>query len=405
MLPSLKIIKAGLERTTEALAADLGALQPDAATPPWNDFEWKIACAVAVAHGVSPLLAGTSRWQHARWRAFLEGQRNHVASRHLKIAELLNGIDKAGLASNLPIVALKGSALHALGLYRPGERPMADIDLLVRDTDVTAATTILAELGYTKSYVSWKHIVFKPPSTHYIACLGEHRDTQINIELHTQIQERLPVSAVDITHRVYPRNPVPGLNAYPSLGALMSHILLHAAGNIRVRTVRLLHLNDIARIARRMTNADWAVVCDEAATGTAWWALPPLQLTARYYRDAVPEVVLTRLRAQCPPMLRLVASRQSLTEASCSRLWVQAFPGIEWARSLKEAGRLVGERLWPSSAAIRERADAVLSFPWIQAHGSSRSDRSRLMLKRLVSQVPRLDTMYVVHGAFAHDAD
>jgi hypothetical protein len=399
MPPSLKILRAGLRRTTEALAADLAASRADSSTPGWSALEWQLAMAAAAAHGVSPLLCGRSAWQNAPWQSFLESQREHVAHRHVRIAVLLERIDLAARTAGLVVVPLKGSALHALDIYLPGERPMADVDVLVRECDADSAAALLQELGYVEAYVTWKHRVFKPLAGNAMAGLGEHRDNQISIELHTRIKEPLPVSVVDITARVYPANPRPGLNPYPSAAALMSHLLLHTAGNIRSRGLRLLHLNDIARLAMRMSAADWTALWDEPATDTPWWALPPLRLTARYFRNVVPEWVLMRLASDCPTWLRLHSRRQTLTQASCSDLWIQALPGIEWSRSLGEAGRYIRHRVHPSKEATRERLQLAPTQPWSGTQRWAALSRRRQILVRLTRRVPRMDTLYVLRGA------
>src|SRR3546814_6292982 len=115
---------------------------------------------------------------------------------------------------------------------------MADIDLLVREGDAGMAVAMLQGLGYVESYAQWKHRVFKPADGQPVPGLGEHRDTPVNIELHVRIQERLPVSSVDITECIHPRHALPGLNDYASTGALMGHLLLHAAGNTCNRSLR-----------------------------------------------------------------------------------------------------------------------------------------------------------------------
>ena len=61
MPPSLKIVKEGLRRTTEALALELALPQPSDTAPEWSDLEWQLASAAAVAHGVSPLLCKSSQ--------------------------------------------------------------------------------------------------------------------------------------------------------------------------------------------------------------------------------------------------------------------------------------------------------------------------------------------------------
>jgi hypothetical protein len=399
MLPPLKIVKAGLRRATEALAAELALARPDGTTPKWSDLEWQLAMAAAAAHGVSPLLYEFSKWQHPEWNHFLASQHAHVKHRHRRIAALLKCIDMDARDARLAIVPLKGSALHALGIYMPGERPMADIDLLVHEDDAERVGQLLLDLGYVESFVAWKHRVFKPAMGEPVGGLGEHRDTPINIELHTRIQERLPISAIDITRRIYPQKPRPGLNAYPSNGALMNHLLLHAAGNICGRSLRLLHLNDIALLARRMKPADWDVLWDEHVVDAPWWALPPLRLLTRYYPGAVPEAVLARLEQDCHPLLRIISQRQTLTQVSCSELWLHALAGIEWSRSLREVGRYIGHRVRPPQEAVKERADMVRTQLWLQGQSWVRQKQGRRILTLLTQPVPRLDTLHVVRAA------
>jgi hypothetical protein len=399
MLPPLKIVKAGLRRTTEALAAELALARPNGTTPEWSNLEWQLASAAAAAHGVSALLCKFSAWDNPEWRLFLASQRAHVEHRHRRIAALLERIDVDARAAGLAIVPLKGSALHALGLYVPGDRPMADIDLLVREEDAERAGKLLLDLDYVESFVAWKHRVFKPAMGEPVGGLGEHRDTPINIELHTRIQERLPVSAIDITGRIYPQQPTPGLNSYPSNGALMNHLLLHSAGNICGRSLRLLHLNDIALLAARMTADDWNVLWDEHAADAPWWALPPLRLLARYYPGAVPDVVLARLEHDCHPLLRTISRRQTLTDVSCSELWLHALAGIEWSRSLREVGQYVINRVRPPQEAVKERADMARTQLWLQGQSWVRQKQGRRILTLLTQPVPRLDTLYVVRAA------
>ncbi len=59
MLPPLKLVKHGLRRTTETLAAELALAQPGTDMPDWTDLEWRLASAAAVAHGVSPCSAAS----------------------------------------------------------------------------------------------------------------------------------------------------------------------------------------------------------------------------------------------------------------------------------------------------------------------------------------------------------
>jgi hypothetical protein len=398
-LPPLRVVRAGLRRATEALAAELAL--PGNSTPEWSPLEWRLAMAASAAHGVSPLLDRRPGWQHTEWRRFLASQREHVEQRHRRIVDLLHRLDAAARATGVPLVPLKGSALHALGLYAPGERPMADIDLLVHPGDARRAAGLLRELGYEESFAQWKHQVFKPVAEAPVAALGEHRDTPVNIELHTHIHERLPLATVDLTATVYPHQAQPGLNAYPSHAALMGHLLLHAAGNICGRSLRLLHLNDISLLATRMAPHDWNVLWDHPAGVPPWWAAPPLRLVARYYRHAVPDAVLARLERDCPPWLRALSRRWTLSAVSCSDLWLHGLAGMEWCRSPGEVARYLRNRLKPTDEARRERADMVRTQLWLQGQSWVTAPQRRRILAWLTRPVPRMDTLYVVRAALA----
>src|ERR1700678_3404620 len=123
-LPPRKL-QAALIEVTERLARELAT--PASVAPDWPDFNWSIATAVAAMHGVSSLLSRSLRWRGPEgWMHFLEEQRAHVTQRHARIEKLLSQIDRRAREDGVAMMPLKGSALHALGLYIGGERPMVD---------------------------------------------------------------------------------------------------------------------------------------------------------------------------------------------------------------------------------------------------------------------------------------
>lgn len=397
MLPPLRRVKAGLQEATETLALELA--QPGTPTPDWDAVQWRLASAAAAAHGVSPMLRGHCRWQHAPWQRFLRDQHAHVESRQRRIASTLERIDAGARAAGLPVMALKGSALHAMGLYAPGDRPMADIDLLVREGDADAAIALLQSLGYAESYAQWKHRVFKPANGHPVHGLGEHCDTPVNIELHVRIQERLPVSTVDITERLFPAGMHPGLNGYASTGALMAHLLLHAAGGICGRSLRLMHLHDIALLSARMHAGDWRELTAGQDGESAWWASPTLRLVDRYYPGLLPAGMLEQLSRQSPLLLRALSRRQTMTRVSCSELWLHPLAGLEWSRSADDVARYVKNRIRPPQEAVQERADMLRTQLYLQGQTWPRKGHVRRVLNWLVRPVPRMDMLYAVRAA------
>jgi hypothetical protein len=392
-------MQAALRRTTETLAHELA--EPTGVAPEWSELEWRIACAVASMHGVSPLLAGTVRWEAAPdWREFLEDQKAHTLARHRRIQDLLRLIDESARIEGVAVVGLKGAELHARGLYLPGERPMADIDLLVQSADLERTSRMLQSLGFPETYSSSRHRVFVPRDATTSGGLGEHADNHLKIELHERIAEPLPIDITDITDWVFPAQPRTGLNGYPSKGALMSHLLLHAAGAMTCRALRLLHLHDIALLSRSMTDEDWdAIVKHCAGSQRHRWALPPLQLTARYYTRAIPTRVLVALAAGFPRLSGAITRRQTLTDVSLSRLRIDAFPGIQWSRSASEMARYVMSRVHPSRETLELRKKALQLQSATSTSRWHHLSQFQRMLRWVMSRPVRAETIYSIRMA------
>ena len=400
-IPQPAALEPTLQKITESLARELAC--PAQPAPDWSEFEWSVARAVAAMHGVSPLLCSNSRWQgRAGWLQFLQAQRSHTARRHARIEELLRVIDAQAREAGVALVALKGAALHRLGLYQAGDRPMADIDLLVRPAQARDAGRLLVSLGHYESCVSWKERVFAPRDAHPCGELGEHSDNDIKIELHERICEKLPLRIADVSDLVFPPHPRPGLNDYPSRASLMIHLLLHAAGAMADQSLRLLHLHDIAGLASRMTAQDWrAVLESRVRIRRLWWAFPPLQLTARYFPARIPDAVLQGLAGGCPALLRRISRRRNLYDVSLSYLWVDAFPGIEWSRSMREMLAYAASRVLPGAQHRAVREHVASTDAWALRSEWLRLSIGRRVLRWMTSRPARPITVHAVHAAIA----
>lgn len=398
-MPPLAAVQAALYRITEALASGLGRAVPE--PPAWSELDWRLAPAVAAIHGISPLLAGALRWQGPpHWSRFLAEQRRHTLLRQQRIAELLASIDERSRSAGVPVVVLKGTALHAAGVYAAGERPMADLDLLVQPGDIETAVAMLLALSYRCAGATWKHQGFEPPGAQGRTSLGEHADNPIKIDLHHKICERLPLDQTDLTDLVFPPRAQPGLNGYASLPAAIAHVLAHAAGSMTSRSLRLIQLCDITRLARRMTGADWEELLRwHGRERRLWWAAPPLALVARYFPDTVPQGVRADLERGCPWILRRVTCRRELADFSYSHLYIDPMPGIIWGRSAPQALRYVTSRLVPTKEQRVQMQATARTGPWSvepRWHGQS---QARRILQWLTSRPTRTETLQPVRAA------
>ncbi len=367
-MPPLATIQAALRKTTEALAQQLG--QPGSQAPEWSGIEWQIARAVAALHGISPVLAARVQWRGPQgWQQFLDEQRRHTQLRAARLRQSLQLIAEQAQRENVGFIALKGMALCELGICTAAERPMSDLDLLVREADANAMTRALEAVGLRLTNASWKERVFEPAGAAQAGNFGEHADNPIKVDLHTRIGERLPSQLVDISALIAPGALHAGLNPYPSRIALMLHLLLHAAGEMVFRTLRLVQVHDIGLLAARLSAHEWQeLLSQRAAPWGLWWGLPPLSLVARYY-PSVPPAVLVELEGGSSRALRRRA-RALISDVSYSNMLRSALPGIDWTRSAGDSLSYAAERALVSARTLLGASPTPAATAGPQAGGT-----------------------------------
>jgi hypothetical protein len=399
-LPRFEVIAAALRRTTEHLAREVAT--PGTARPDWSDFEWDVARAVAAMQGITVLLAHRLRWRGPpAWQDFLESQRRQSLLRDARIETLIARIDAALNAAGVCAVGLKGTALRRLGLHRPGERPMGDIDLLTRLEDRPRIGRAMRGLDYREAFSIQRHYVFQPREQPMVLANGEHPDNPLKIEIHEYVGEPLPVRRVDITHGLLPREMSPGINPYLDDVELMRHLLLHAAGNMCAHALRQLQLHDIALLGSRLAADHWERLLHAAyEEGASWWMYPPLALTAHYY-PALRCPVLARFAKACPPVLRLAAERETLTRVSWSNLHIHAFPALYWSSSLLDLLRYARQRILPDRVALSEHGKTLAAQPELMQVPWFGIGRPQRILRWVVSRPPRVQTMMSLRAALS----
>jgi len=395
-LPPPAVVHAALRAATQRLAAEVA--EPQEAAPQWDEFQWRTARAVAAMLGISGLLAVRLRWRGpSGWIGFLTGQHTQIARRHLHLDALLSEVGACFARHGIPAQALKGAALCRAGLYLPGERPMADLDLLVAPAHSARAAAALGALGLRESHRTVKHRVFVPSRATPAQDFGEHANNDLKVELHERICEALPLRLTEISQLILPQAPAAGLNPYPCGAALLAHLLLHAAADMAIRALRMIQLHDIALLAPRLSPPEW----QQLASWAPWWAWPPLALAERYYGPLAPVETLRELEQRCPGHLRRACARRSLYEVGMPRLWLEAFPGLEWTRTVSEAFRYMRARLVPSAALRAERLRMLQSEPSLASSEWSRLSQGRRIVRFLHARPARPWPMHNVRAAVA----
>jgi hypothetical protein len=181
----------------------------------------------------------------------------------------------------------------------------------------------------------------------------------------------------------------------------MMHLLLHASGATVSKTLRLLQLHDIALLSSRMTPADWDSMLSQPAERRPWWALPPLLLMLRYYPSTVPARVIDVLRDDCPRRLARIFERRVLSDVSHSYLWVDAFPGIEWAQSIRERICFAIERVRPRADDAALRNVFLRAQTWAAEDPWRTLSQSRRVLRWITSRPTRPAAVHAVRAALA----
>jgi hypothetical protein len=283
---------------------------------------------------------------------------------------------------------------------------MSDVDLLIRPGDLERVEHALGALGYRRIATSSRHVSFMPAQKTVVTGFGEHEDNVVPIEVHSSVMELLPVRRTDITETLWPARPQPGLSSYADNRALMLHLLLHAAGNFRKRTLRHIQLHDIALLAGMLDAADWHSILRSRHDGSVhWWIYVPLAMTERYYEGSILPVTLRMARRNCPLVLRYGMRRPSLAGFSFSNLRIPAFPGLTWSQTPMEALRFMRSRIAPSRSALQALGEGVDANPRLKQLPWYDKPHAERIFRWMCGRAPRVQTVLSVREAIRSFGD
>ena len=328
-----------------------------------SGIDWERLWALAHLHEVVPLVSTTVPLAAgdavpAAWRARVTKRRHVTLGANARLAQVLLATLRALGAAGIEAMPVKGLVV-AEQLYGDiGARPCADLDVLVRPTDMPAARAVLRGEGFAqRAEPRYKALVhqFHDPAWQ----LGRGSDA-IRLELHWALwadsERRMGTDglwqrAVDATLQ---RRSIRSLAPED----MLLHLAIH-----RTRSDLLLRwVADVAELLRRQgASLDWDAYLERAGQAGGRTASAVILALARDLLDApVPEPVMARLAVGWPKraILELTCGRRALFRAAPEgdvrqqpHLAVRAFEEDGLTRIV---GGLTGSALRPLREALHD---------------------------------------------------
>lgn len=298
------------------LLAALGAERSLDPSADLRHLDWGYVLAAADRQSITPLLADwvgrgrtgvpgdvTDRLGAAYWAS-------HFRSRMLlrQLAIVLGATSEMGI----PVMPLKGAALANRYYSAPALRPMSDLDLLVRPSDLPRMAAILQGLAYTAVPRPPPLVGEGDPAAAEYAYVAAVADMRVLIEYRAEPLDPAigALHAADIalagrlrahSARMWER-AVPGdLDGAPCALISAEDLLLHVASHLTTRHagLRLLWLHDLRLITTRDRGMlDWDYIIDVAcALNLAQPVHAALSAAGRWLAAPIPAGQLRRLRA------------------------------------------------------------------------------------------------------------
>ena len=227
-------------------------------------------------------------------RAVPDRAHSRSADRH-SVPEQANGKDSAAWLLNvrmmhtleriterfnqvgIPLMVLKGAALHLTLLDRPDERPMTDVDLLIKPEHYDRAFALLEDLGGLRGESLVREDFF--PRFHYEIDYTIGNIYPVKIDLHVRPFRPLRYSRLVPDHAFWERAVTVRLGRSTILVPCDEHMLIHLGTHAAIHGVaRGMWLEDIPRfIQSRRGEIDWDLFLK---TVDAWRLTWPIRKTA-----------------------------------------------------------------------------------------------------------------------------
>ncbi len=191
-------------------------------------------------------------------RARLRARRTQHAHASAVRARVVADVARAMAQARVPFLVLKGAALAHLVYADPRLRPMRDVDLLVRKSDVGRACDVLTRCGFSPGGIA------VPARHHHVQAMAKTVEgATVTIELHHELMVRTPFVELardydDLIRRSQPFDW--GGMTCRTLGRedMLWHVYAHAfvINTLRPGAIRLLSVADLVARHRGVDRSD-----------------------------------------------------------------------------------------------------------------------------------------------------
>ncbi|MHB0875048.1 MAG: nucleotidyltransferase domain-containing protein [Anaerolineae bacterium] len=323
----------GVAATVFSWLADGLLVGQETGTDGWSEPHWEAARRVIQVHGIAPLL-----WAHRQaipaWdrvapslQAYLAQQHRLNGERVTALMGELGAVLRRAVSEGIVALPLKGSVLVSQYYEDPALRPMADVDLLVRQGDEGTLAATIEGVGFhpseERSTPRHRSFVRYPAGEPRLYLDGEHPLNPHVIEVHTVVGEGFAGKAHYITDDLWAGSRPGTCAGAPCLvigpPSLLRHLLIHVAAEVIARKVRLLHLYDLTLVAAQLADDDWRRLLRTAEQlGETPYLYAPLALAGRYFHIDVPPWAMAQLEGGAPASLRrYLAQSDAYTLSLC----------------------------------------------------------------------------------------
>jgi hypothetical protein len=321
----------------------------------------ELAAFAVSSQGLAPLLSTLPDFPSlpADVAAFLVSERSASAARAARLRRTFRETVTLLRGAGVEAVALKGAALAFFHYPAPELRPMADLDLLLREPgDLRRATAALARAGWRSLFDTPRHRVFARPDERIARPATEDAGNPVRLELHVSF--RLPVLG-----RVFDASPelradavVEDLDGVPVAiaggPALFRHLVFHAAEDFAGNGIRGIQAHDFRLLARSSGKLRPEFSSREIATGAA-----PLSFAAaaveRLFPGTFDARFLTSLASRVPPELRArAAALPALRHTRPSRGWSRKLLSV--TDGALPRARFLARTLFPTFGEVKANA-------------------------------------------------